>query len=78
MVKVKYFGFLNKKLPYEFDEEGFCSMDLEGKSVGDLLEQTNVDPNMRMTILVNSHRENKEYIFKDGDLITVMPLVSGG
>lgn len=78
MVKVKYYGFLKKKLPQEFDEEGFCSMDIAGTTVGDLLTRTEVDPGMRMTVLVNSHRENKDYVFADGDVITVMPLVAGG
>ena len=78
MVKVKYFGFLSKKLPQEFDKEGFYSMNLEGKSIDELLKQTGIDSNMRMVILVNSRIENIDYVFQDGDQITVMPLVAGG
>ena len=78
MVKIKFYGFLKKKLPPEFDEEGFCRLDLAGKSLEEFFGETDVDPSMRMTILVNSSRKDKNYIMADGDVITVMPLVAGG
>lgn len=78
MVRIKYYGFLKAKLPQEFDEEGFCDLDLAGRALESWFEETKVDPNMRMTILVNSSRKDKTYIMQDGDVITVMPLVSGG
>ncbi|MCQ2553086.1 MAG: MoaD/ThiS family protein [Clostridia bacterium] len=78
MVKVKYYGFLSKKLPQDFDEDGFATMQVEGLTVEALLLQTDVDIKMRMVVLVNEHRELKSYVLKDGDVITVMPLVAGG
>lgn len=78
MVKVKYYGFLSKKLPQNFDGEGFTTMQVEGLTVEALLLQTDVDVKMRMVVLVNEHREPKSYVLKDGDVITVMPLVAGG
>lgn len=78
MVRIKYYGFLKAKLPQEFDEEGFCNLNLAGKSLESYFAETTVDPNMRMTILVNSSRKDKSYVMQDGDVITVMPLVAGG
>lgn len=78
MIKIKYYGFLKKFMP-EVDDEGFWHADMVGKTVEELFIETNVDyKNIRMTILVNSYRKDVDYVLKDNDVITVMPLVAGG
>lgn len=78
MIKIKYYGFLKKFMP-EVDDEGFWYADMVDKKVEELFIETNVDyKNIRMTILVNSYRKDIDYVLKDNDVITVMPLVAGG
>ncbi len=78
MLKIKYYGFLKKFMP-EVDEEGFWNTQKSGITIEQLFAETGVDyKKFRMTILVNSSRQDVSYVLQDGDVLTVMPLVAGG
>ena len=77
MIKVKFYGVLKAYMP-ETDDEGFFTAE-EGLTVAEILDNTGAsEKKVGMTILVNRVRKQKDYVLKDGDVLTVMPLVAGG
>ena len=77
MIKAKFYGVLKAYMP-ETDDEGYFAVE-EGLTVEELLEKTGAsEKKVGMTILVNRVRKQKDYVLKDGDILTVMPLVAGG
>ncbi len=78
MIKYKFYGIMK---PYmsAVGEDGFCQLDKDGMTVGQLMDETGAsEKDVAVTILVNRVRKNREYVLQDGDVLTVMPLVAGG
>ena len=60
-------------------EDGFWHADKDGSTIGQVLDETGASgKNVGMTLLVNRVRKDSTYVLKDGDTLTVMPLVAGG
>ena len=77
MIKAKFFGLLKDYMP-ETDSSGFFEVK-EEMTISELLEKTGaVSENVGMTLLVNRVRKHGDYVLKDGDVLTVMPLLAGG
>ena len=78
MVKIKYYGILKPCLP-SIEADGFWHAEVAGKTIGEVLDETGASKsNAGKTLLVNAHRVDTSYVLKDGDTLTVMPLVAGG
>jgi molybdopterin converting factor small subunit len=77
-VELRLFGDLRKYLPE--NNNGFSSMIVLkiGKTVGDLLKQMNIPPEIPKIILVNSLHAELYQELKDGDTVSVFPPVAGG
>ena len=78
MIKIKFYGILKPYMP-SVEEDGYWHLGQDGLSVGEVLDMTGAsEKEVGMTILVNRMRKNREHVLKDGDVLTVMPLVAGG
>lgn len=78
MIKIKFYGILRSYMP-EVQDDGFWHLEKEGITIGQVLDESGVSQkDIGMTILVNRVRKDKSYVLKDGDTMTVMPLVAGG
>ncbi len=80
MVKVKFYGAL-KKYMSSADSEGFMTIGErpEGLTIEEVLAMTSLsDTNVRYSVLVNGAKKQKDYVLLDGDVIIVMPLLTGG
>ena len=78
MIKVKFYGIMKPYMP-SVEEDGYWHLEKDGLTVGQVLDKTGAsEKEVGVTILVNRMRKNKSYVLKDGDVLTVMPLVAGG
>lgn len=78
MVKIRFFGILTNKMPKK-DEKGYWVIDGKGKTIKELLDLSLIkEANVKYTVLVNNERKDTDYILKDDDIITVIPLLAGG
>lgn len=78
MVKVKFFGVLSGMMP-EKDEGGYWKLDACDRTIEEVLALTSVKNTItRYSTFVNNERKNIDYVLKDGDILTVLPLLAGG
>lgn len=78
MVKIKFFGILKPCLPTP-EEDGYWHADRAGRTIGEILEETGAgDKAPTVVLLVNRIRKTPDYVLKDQDTLTVMPLMPGG
>ncbi|MEG1801352.1 MAG: MoaD/ThiS family protein [Oscillospiraceae bacterium] len=78
MIKVKLLGTFAKYMP-SVDEEGVWCVAENEITIQQLLEQTELaQETVKYSTLVNNARKQKDYLLKDGDVLTVMPLFAGG
>lgn len=78
MIKVKFYGVLKKNMP-QVEEDGFWHIEDEEITIEEVLKRGGADNvSFGMTLLVNRVRKDRSYVLKDGDTLTVMPLIAGG
>ncbi len=78
MVKVVFLGPFGNLMPEE-DENGFWNVEADGQTIEQLILSTKVkDSKMGYSLLVNDIKQSKEYVLKDGDTLSVLPLFYAG
>lgn len=76
-VKVRILGVLKKYQPVE-NEEGYW-VTAANRTVSEILAETSVEEShIGFSVLVNGIRKSKDYLTQEGDIVTIMPLLSGG
>lgn len=78
MVKVKFYGMLAQYMK-EKGDEGFWVIPESDLSIDDVLAMTDIasSPYIFVT-LVNNARKSRDYVLRDGDTLSLVPLVAGG
>ena len=79
MVKVNLLGIFRQYAP-SVDEEGCFAVEHQpGMTAAEALGRTNIsETTVKYSILVNNMRKKADYVLEDGDVVKVMPLISGG
>jgi molybdopterin converting factor small subunit len=78
MVKVKFYSMLAQYMK-EKDNEGFWVIPESDLSIDDVLAMTDiVSSPYKFVTFVNNARKSGDYILKDGDALSLIPLVAGG
>ncbi|WP_461206855.1 MoaD/ThiS family protein [Clostridium sp. DL1XJH146] len=78
MIKFMFLGPLGKFMPDE-DENGYWNVDAAGKTVEEIIETTNVsESKMNYSVLVNDVRQERDYVLKDEDEVSIIPLFCAG
>ncbi|WP_461207873.1 MoaD/ThiS family protein [Clostridium sp. DL1XJH146] len=78
MVKVKFFGVFASMIPKK-DESGYWNIEVSEKTIKDILALTPIkDSSVKYSTFVNNKRKDSDYVLKDGDVLTVIPLLAGG
>ena len=79
IIQVKIYGSLNHSVsvPDRLLQGGKCHIP-EGATVGQFLEILNVPPQLSLIVLVNGKHANRENVLKDGDLLHMLPPMTGG
>lgn len=76
-VKIRFIGVLKKYQPAE-GEDGFWEV-AANRTMAEILAETSVEEILiGFIVLVNGLRKSKDYLTQDGDVINLMPLISGG
>ncbi len=50
----------------------------DGMTVGELRKFLEIDPNMRLLVMVNHHNKQEGWILKDNDRVAIFPPIGGG
>lgn len=79
IIQVKMYGSLSHSVsvPNNFLREDKCDIP-EGTTVGQLLEMLNIPRQLPLIVLVNGKHAKKENVLKDGDLLHILPPMTGG
>ena len=78
MVKVKFYGMLAQDMK-EKDDEGFWVIPESDLSIDDVLAMTDIASSpYKFVTLVNNVRKSRDYVLRDGDTLSLVPLVAGG
>ena len=78
MVRLKMLGVL-ASLQTERDGEGFMNIVSGDTTLGELIAMTPLrGTSIKYSALVNNHVARPASPVKDGDLVTIMPLMAGG
>ncbi|MTI79686.1 MAG: MoaD/ThiS family protein [Firmicutes bacterium] len=76
-VKIRFLGVLKKYQPGE--GEYWVVSDAVGTKVSDLLNKVLAEEKMvGYIVIVGSVRKEKDYVLQEGDVVTLMPLITGG
>lgn len=72
--------YLRPHIKHELDDDGTFAMALrEGANLEDLIQQLRLPPHLEVVVLVNNVCcMEKTRVLEDGDILEVLPLVSGG
>lgn len=76
MIYAKFYGPFAELMPSK-DENGFWVSENAGKKPGEVLGEFDFK-GVNYITLINNVRPDDDYILKDGDKISVMPLLAGG
>jgi molybdopterin converting factor small subunit len=79
IIEVKIYGSLSHSVsvPNNILHGGKCNIP-EGATVGQFLEMLNLPHQLPLVLLVNGKHANRENILKDGDLLYMLPPMTGG
>jgi molybdopterin converting factor small subunit len=79
IIQVKIYGSLSRSVsvPDSLLQGDKCHIP-EGATVGQFLEILNVPRELSLVLLVNGKHATKEKVLKDGDLLHVLPPMTGG
>jgi molybdopterin converting factor small subunit len=79
MVNIKLTGQFKALAPAESKKGEFTLQYEAGMSLPSLISQLGVDKTgVKYNVIVNNVRKPADYVIKDSDSITVMPLLAGG
>lgn len=76
MIYIRFFGPLEQLMP-EKNAAGFWQADFDGKTVTEALAGIDFGA-IKYNVLLNNVRAEQDDILKDGDKLSVMPLLAGG
>ena len=79
-IQLKLYGGLKQYLsvPRDLVEKGKLEAP-DGATTGAVLKALNVPDDLRIVTIVNgSHSVDRETVLKDGDIVLLYPLISGG
>ncbi len=78
MVRLKMLGAL-APLQIERDSDGYMSIPCGNQTLSELIAMTPLcETSIKYSALVNNRVANLESLVRDGDTVTIMPLMAGG
>ena len=78
MIKIKFLGPFSKVMK-DLDKDGYWNVEPNNQTIGEILMATNIkDIKMNYSVVVNSTKQGQDYMPKDGDVLSIIPLFFAG
>ncbi len=68
-------GFVKRYVPQPLS---LSSTEWGGKAVADLLMSLGIPSTVSLSILVNGEKQRNDYTLQEGDIVKLIPLMTGG